>query len=213
MGGFILYVQDRDEAVDAVNMPCMGIFFEVLKQANLRNDWSNCVICCSKDDDLQCETRGPLCKGKSIGDLFLDFEKFLVLNQKAKEWLAGNSDFDSGYENNWSSRSTDHQVATSIVKSFISNLKKLTTKEKTLFYAEEASHNSAFPCERNLVMHIGKQTQCLELVDYDYAKEHRSELKDLNVKDWHKGSRKLTKKEAVEKGIVFAGTSDSKKQN
>lgn len=83
MGGFLLYVKDKE--IDGVNMPCMGIFFEVLKQADLEDNWEESIIRCSKDDDLQCEARGPLCKDKAIGDLFLDFEKFLALNRKTKE--------------------------------------------------------------------------------------------------------------------------------
>lgn len=128
--------------------------------------------------------------------------------------MAGNPDFKhSGYKHNWFSGSTDYQVATRIVESFISNLEKLLDKEKTLFYADEAMHNSAYPCERAAVVNLeNKPGLYFELVDYDYARTHQKEIGEFNL-GYRGKKRHFTKVEAVKRGIVFAETLDLAKQD
>lgn len=198
------------------------VWYNVIKQAGLQEDFNVCVSHCCKDVDGECEKNG--CLQKFLACFRFSIKDFLDIHKKAKKWLEDNPDFKrEGPEHGFmdvdkfikfkeekekineiidnkklaeQSMITDYQQALIVFDDIIEVLSKTSAFYEKGVLLNQSSDNDLYPCARELVLE--NETECAFL-DYYYTKKHLKELKKYS------GSFEgvITREEAIKKGIIF----------
>ena len=130
---------------------------------------------------------------------------------KAREWLSQDPEFSRGLNVPWAGGGTDFDHGLLIFESLIRSLKKIVGERREILWHDELTPRDWCPCAREVVLNTGRRKNGhivteWALLDYEYAKAHFEELKELRYRQIGdlEFVGKFTKEKATAKGIVLA---------